>query len=93
MQIIFSIIKLIFFALSIIIYLFYFNNIILIFEAKIVSFLRIDSFQKYVNEIYLSYYDLDISFIYFYSLYNYFLDNINYFKNHVIIVYNIFLSK
>ena len=85
--------KLMSLILSSIIYLFYLDNNKLIFKERIILFLRIDSLRRHINDIYLSYLNLNVSLLCLYSLYNISLNNINYFKNHAITIYNVFLSK
>ena len=63
------------------------------FVTRIASFAHIDSLRRLVDDLYLYHYDQDVSVVCPHSLCDTSFQNVDYFKNHVATVHNVFLSK
>ena len=65
----------------------------LIFAVKTISFSRIDSLRRHIDDIYLCYYEQGVPITCSYPSCNTLVKNINLFKNYAATIYNIFILK
>lgn len=93
LQNVFAAMELILIKLSSIMCFFCLGDDELTIEKRIVSFSRIDSFRRHTDDKHLNRYNLDTPFVCSHPLCDIFFHNVNHFKNHAVIVHNMFLSK
>ena len=80
-------------VLSSTICLFYLGNVDLAFCARTLSFLRIETLRRHIDELHLSHYDLNVPLVCPHPSCDISLQSVNHFKMHAATVYTVFLSK